>query len=252
MTELSFQLYSARNYPSLEEFLGKLAALGYTQVEGFGGLYGNAADATTLAGNLKKHGLTMPTGHFGPAQAADVSATLKTAETLGVKKIIVPHIGAEDRSADESKWLKLAETLAGHAETYKKEGYGFGWHNHDFEFVPTTSGRTPMEILLEEAPGIEWEADVAWIIRGKADPIAWFDRYGDRISAVHVKDIAPAGENADEDGWADVGYGTLGWDNLINQVKSKTKAQYFIAEHDKPSDPERFATRSIATAKKWK
>ena len=51
MTELSFQLYSARNYPSLEEFLGKLAALGYTQVEGFGGLYGNVADATTLAGS---------------------------------------------------------------------------------------------------------------------------------------------------------------------------------------------------------
>lgn len=249
MTELSFQLYSARNVPSLPDFLETLGKLGYTQVEGFGGLY---ADAAGLAANLKKNGLTMPTGHFGPAQAADVSTTLKTAETLGIKKIIVPHIGAEDRSADESKWLKLAETLAGHAETYKKEGYGFGWHNHDFEFVPTTSGRTPMEILLETAPNIEWEADVAWIARGKADPVAWFDKYGDRISAVHVKDIAPAGENADEDGWADVGYGTLDWDNLITKVKSKTKAQYFVAEHDKPSDEVRFATRSIATAQKWK
>lgn len=249
MTELSFQLYSARNVPSLPDFLETLGKLGYTQVEGFGGLY---ADAAGLAANLKKNGLTMPTGHFGPAQAADVSTTLKTAETLGIKKIIVPHIGAEDRSADESKWLKLAETLAGHAETYGKEGYGFGWHNHDFEFVPTTSGRTPMEILLEEAPNIEWEADIAWIARGKADPIAWFDKYGDRITAVHVKDIAPAGENADEDGWADVGYGTLDWDNLITKVKSKTKAQYFVAEHDKPSDEVRFATRSIATAQKWK
>lgn len=249
MTELSFQLYSARNVPSLPDFLETLGKLGYTQVEGFGGLY---ADAAGLAANLKKNGLTMPTGHFGPAQVADVSATLKTAEALGIKKIIVPHIGAEDRSADESKWLKLAETLAGHAETYTKHGYGFGWHNHDFEFVPTTSGRTPMEILLETAPNIEWEADVAWIVRGKADPIAWFDRYGDRISAVHVKDIAPAGENADEDGWADVGYGTLDWDNLITKVKSKTKAQYFVAEHDKPSDEVRFATRSIATAQKWK
>lgn len=252
MTELSFQLYSARNYPSLEEFLGKLAALGYSQVEGFGGLYGNVADATTLAGNLKKHGLTIPTGHFGPAQVQDTDTTLKTAEILGIKRIYCPHIGAEGRSEDESKWLELAEFLAKAAETYTKEGYGFGWHNHDFEFKPTTSGRTPMEIILETAPKIEWEADVAWIVRGKADPIAWFEKYGGRISAVHVKDIAPAGENTDEDGWADVGYGTLGWDNLINQVKSKTKAQYFVAEHDKPSDPERFATRSIATAKKWK
>ena len=33
MTELSFQLYSARNYPSLDDFLAKLAQLGYTQVK---------------------------------------------------------------------------------------------------------------------------------------------------------------------------------------------------------------------------
>ncbi len=249
MTVLSFQLYSARNYPNQSEFLGKLAELGYTQVEGFGGLY---ADAPALAAELKKNGLTMPTGHFGPAQAADVSTTLKTAETLGIKKIIVPHIGPEGRSEDESKWLELAETLARHGETYTKEGYGFGWHNHDFEFVPTSSGRTPMEIILETAPNIEWECDIAWVIRGKADPIAWFDKYGDRITAVHVKDIAPAGEKTDEDGWADVGTGVVGWDDLIQKVEAKTKAEYFVAEHDKPSDPVRFATNSIAAAKNWK
>jgi sugar phosphate isomerase/epimerase len=249
MTELSFQLYSARNYPSFEEFLGKLSALGYRQVEGYGGLY---ADATGLAASLKKHGLSMPTGHFGLDQLRDTDSALKIAETLGVKRIYCPHIGLEGRSADESKWIELAETLATLGETYSKAGYGFGWHNHDFEFVPTTSGRTPMEIILETAPDIEWEADIAWIARGKADPEAWFDRYGDRITAVHVKDIARAGECLDEDGWADVGHGVLDWNNLITKVTSKTKAQYFVAEHDKPSDAVRFAERSIATAKNWK
>ena len=248
MTELSFQLYSARNYPLLAEFLGKLSALGYTQVEGFGGLY---EDAATLAGHLNSNGLTMPTGHFGLAQLKDTDTALKTAETLGIKTLYCPHIGVEDRSADESKWLELAETLAGLGETITAAGYGFGWHNHDFEFVPTTSGRTPMEILLETAPKLEWEADVAWIARGKADPVQWFEKYGDRITAVHVKDIAPAGECADEDGWADVGHGVLNWDQLITKVTGMTKARYFVAEHDKPSDPVRFATRSIETAKKW-
>ncbi|WP_127752575.1 sugar phosphate isomerase/epimerase [Devosia sp. 1566] len=249
MTELSFQLYSARNYPDLDDFLAKLAALGYTQVEGYGGLY---ADAPALAEKFKRNGLSMPTGHFGLAQLQDTDTALKTAETLGVKRLYCPHIGPEGRSADESKWVELAETLAGLGETFTREGYGFGWHNHDFEFVPTTSGRTPMEIILETAPALEWEADVAWIARGKADPVQWFDRYGDRITAVHVKDIAPAGEATDEDGWADVGFGVLNWDQLINEVTSRTKAQYFVAEHDKPSDAERFARRSIATAKNWK
>lgn len=249
MTELSFQLYSARNVPSLEDFLTTLSSVGYKQVEGYGGLY---ADAQGLAANLKKNGLTMPTGHFSPDQVKDVATTLKTAETLGIKRIYCPHIGPEGRSEDESKWLELADMLATAGEAYAKEGLGFGWHNHDFEFVATSSGRMPMEIILDTASNIEWEADVAWIVRGKADPIAWFDKYGDRITAVHVKDIAPAGEATDEDGWADVGHGVLNWDELITKVQSKTKAQYFVAEHDKPSDAVRFATRSIATAKNWK
>ena len=44
MTELSFQLYSARNVPSLPDFLATLGSLGYTQVEGYGGLYDDAEE----------------------------------------------------------------------------------------------------------------------------------------------------------------------------------------------------------------
>ncbi|WDR03608.1 sugar phosphate isomerase/epimerase [Devosia algicola] len=108
-----------------------------------------------------------------------------------------------------------------------------------------------MDIILATAPNIEWEADIAWIARGNANPNEWFDKYGERITAVHVKDIAPTGEALDEDGWADVGQGTLDWDNLIKDVTSKTRAQYFVAEHDNPSDAERFARRSFDAAKGW-
>jgi len=249
MTELSFQLYSARKFPPLEQFLPKLAALGYTQVEGYGGLY---ADAEGLAALLKANGLTMPTGHFGLDQLKDTDSALKMAETIGIETLYCPFIPPEQRSADDSKWVELGETLAAIGEKVTAAGYGFGWHNHDFEFKATTSGRLPMDIILETAPNIEWEVDVAWIVRGKADPIAWFDRYGERISAVHVKDLAPAGEAVDEDGWADVGHGVMDWNNLINEITGRTKARYFVAEHDNPSDAERFARRSIAVAKTWK
>jgi len=248
MKDFSFQLFSARNFPPLEDTLALVSRLGYTQVEGFGGLY---ADADGLAAGLKKYNLDHPTGHFGIDQVKDTAGTLRTAEKLGIKKIICPWISPDERGQDDSKWLALAETLAKAGEAYNREGYAFGWHNHDFEFVKTTDGHLPIDLILENAPNIEWEADVAWIVRGKADPLAWFDKYGKRITAVHVKDIAPAGENKDEDGWADVGYGIVGWDSLIKEVKARTAAQYFVAEHDNPSDLERFASRSIATASKW-
>lgn len=247
--EFSFQLYSARNFPPLDDVLGNLAKLGYKQVEGFGGLYADAAD---LAKSLKKHGLTMPTGHFGIGQLRDTTFALKTAETLGIKTLFCPAIPKEERNQDESKWNELAETLAGLGETYRRAGFGFGWHNHDFEFVPTASGKLPMDIILEASPDNAWEVDVAWVVKGNQDPLAWFDKYGDRVTAIHVKDIAPAGEAVNEDGWADVGHGTLDWPALFTAAKAKTKAQYFVMEHDNPSDVERFASRSIAAAKAWR
>ena len=69
---------------------------------------------------------------------------------------------------------------------------------------------------------------------------------------VHVKDIAPAGENANEDGWADVGHGTMDWDALYAAAKQFTNARYFVMEHDNPADVDRFASRSIATVNAWK
>ena len=249
MTDFSFQLYSARNFPPLDAVLGKIAKLGYTQVEGFGGLYG---DAPGLAKSLKANGLTMPTGHFGLDMLKDTSTAMKTAETLGVKTLFCPAIPKEGRSQDENKWEELAETLARLAAVYQKAGFGFGWHNHDFEFAATSSGRLPMNIILDLAPSLEWEVDVAWLVKGKQAPSAWFDKYGPRIAAIHVKDLAVPGQALNEDGWADVGHGTLDWQALYSAIKAKTKARYFVMEHDNPSDIDRFASRSIATVKKWK
>jgi sugar phosphate isomerase/epimerase len=247
--ELSFQLYNARKFPPISAFLPELSALGYKQVEGFGGLYDDAAG---LAADLEKNGLAMPTGQFSLDQLRDTSNALRTAETLGMKRLYCPFIPSDQRSEDESKWLELADTLAALSEVFTKEGYGFGWHNHDFEFMPTTSGRTPLEILFEGAPAVEWEYDIAWAVRANVDPIAWLEKYSGRVTAVHVKDIAPAGESAEEDGWADIGHGVLNWRDLVAAVVSKTKAEYFVAEHDNPSDPVRFAARSLAAAAAWK
>ena len=120
--DFSIQLYSGRNFPPMDALIERIAKLGYTQVEGFGGLY---ADADNLAKSLKANGLTMPTGHFGLSQLQDTSTSLKWAETLGMKTLFCPAIPKEDRSQDESKWVALGETLAKLGETYRKAGYGF-------------------------------------------------------------------------------------------------------------------------------
>lgn len=247
--DFSFQLYSARNFPPLGDMLSRLAALGYKQVEGYGGLY---TDVASLAAGLRASGLIMPTAHMGLDQLKDVDGATRIAEALGIRYLYCPAIPKADREHQPpSRWVELGETLAALGETYRGRGIGFGWHNHDFEFVPLSDGRLPMDILLETAPLNDWEMDVAWAVRGGQDPAEWIRRYGSRIHAVHVKDIAPAGQNADEDGWADVGHGTIDWPGLARAIKSGTNAQYWVMEHDNPSDCNRFASRSMASVNAW-
>ena len=74
-------------------------------------------------------------------------------------------------------------------------------------------------------------------------------RYADRITSVHVKDIAPKGECADEDGWADVGQGTVNWAAAFKALKS-SRTLHYIMEHDNPKDVVRFAQRSFDHVKK--
>lgn len=246
MTDFSYQLYSSRNFPPLEKTLPMLKRHGYAQVEGFAAVY---ADTKATRAALDANGLTMPTGHFSiDLLENDPQKVLDIAGTLGLNAIFCPHLAAEQRPRDKAGWLAFGERLERAHATYSKAGYVFGWHNHDFEFKALADGSVPQQAIFDAAPSIAWEADIAWIIRGGDDPLQWIKDHGHRIVAVHVKDIAAPGENANEDGWADVGHGTVDWKALMTAVK-ETPARYFIMEHDNPSDDERFARRSIATVK---
>lgn len=246
--DFSIQLYSLRNEGSLDESLKTLKQLGYSQVEGWGGQF---ADVAPLVASLKAIGLVMPTAHIGYAQLEDTDAAIKIAKSVGIKTIYCPAPPTSDYREGKGSWADLAAGLDRIGKALNAAGIGFGYHNHHWEFQRGADGTYPMDTLLQGAPGLEWEMDLAWVIKGNADPVAWMDKYGARITAVHVKDIAPAGEALNEDGWADVGYGTLDWKALIGTIKAKTKAKYFVAEHDKPSDAGRFARRSIESVKKW-
>ena len=248
-TPWSFQLYSARNFQPWDKVLKTVGQLGYTQVEGFGGVY---ADPAAFRKELDDNGLSMPSGHFSiDLLENDFDGAVKIAKTLGVKLIACPHIAADLRPADAAGWKAFGARLGKVGDKANAAGFDFAWHNHDFEFKALPDGSLPQRHILDAAPSIGWEMDVAWVIRGGADPLEWIDEYGKRITAVHVKDIAPAGENANEDGWADVGHGTVDWAGLIKAFREKSPAKIFVVEHDNPSDFERFARRSIESAKTY-
>ena len=244
----AYQLYSSRNFPPLEATCKMLAAAGIMDTEGYGGLYADAASLATTAAAIKGAGIAMKTGHFGLAQIEDTPDwALEVARTLGMERLYIPHVMPNDRPTDAPGWRAFGARLERAFAPIRAAGYGAGWHNHDFEFVALPDGSVPQTAILAGGPSLEVELDVAWVVRGGADPIDWINRYAGRITAAHVKDIAPMGENKDEDGWADVGHGTVDWPVIMAALRA-VGCKHFVLEHDNPSDHIRFATRSIAAA----
>ncbi len=243
--DFSFQLYSARNFLPWDTILKRIAALGYTEVEGYGGVFDEAAAFRRL---MDENGLTMPTAHVSVDMLENDFDTARSVfETLGVRSVFCPYLDADQRPTDRQGWADFAGRLTAINNRMQADGRRFGWHNHDFEFRAEADGSIPQETILEAAPDIDWEADIAWIVRGGGDPMEWIDRYGSRITAVHVKDIAPDGECVDEDGWADVGHGTVDWPALMAALAAKSATKWYVMEHDNPSDFDRFAARSLAS-----
>lgn len=233
---LSFQLYSARKFPPLADTLTMLAGLGYTSVEPFGGLYD---DLDALERGLKDNGLAAKSGHVNLTMVEDEPArTLEVARRLGFETVVVPYLSADQRPTDGAGWQAIGGRLAAAGRRLADEGLKLAWHNHDFEFRPLPDGSLPIEALLGET--LLWEADLAWVAKADADPLPWLERYKGRTPLIHVKDIAPAGEKQDEDGWADVGTGILDWPALWRAAVAGG-AEVMVAEHDNPSDAARFA-----------
>ncbi|MBO6719932.1 MAG: sugar phosphate isomerase/epimerase [Rhizobiaceae bacterium] len=248
MTSFSYQLYSSREFPPIEDTLAMLKGMGYEEVEGYGGVY---SDPAAMKAALDRNGLKMTSGHFGLDMLEnEPDKVLNIARTTGMKAIFCPHIGPDQRPTNAAGWSEFGRRVEKAGEPYVKAGFTFGWHNHDFELRPLADGSVPLALMLDAAPSLAWEGDIAWVVRGGADPVDWIKRYGDRLAAIHVKDIAPHGEKKDEDGWDDVGHGTMPWNAIWAAVKN-TPASIFVMEHDKPNDHERFARRSIEAAKKF-
>lgn len=247
---LSIQLYSLRDYAggNLDAQLDALAELGFRRVETVGR---HLADAAAVRAALDARGMTAPTGHVNmPDLRTRFDWVADQAQILGIEELFMPAVAAEDRRGrDADFWRALGTELADFAVRFKERGLAFGYHNHNWELAPFADGTTALDVMFDaagDAP-LTFEADVAWLARDDADPVHWMEREKTRLTAIHIKDIAPAGENLDEDGWADIGEGTLDWPTLYKEAAARG-VKWLVLEHDKPSDPVRFARTGRAFA----
>ncbi len=237
---LSYQLYSSRNWP-LADTLRLLSEIGYAEVEGYGGVYEDVAGTKAL---LDETGLRMTSGHFAVADLeADPEGCIALAKALGIARIYAPYLTEEERPGDVAGWEGFAARLAEVRTPVEAAGLTFGWHNHDFELVDLGGGRRPLNIIADA--GLNLELDLGWVQVAGLDLVATIEQFAPRITSVHIKDQAPAGQNTDQDGWSDVGAGVIDW-AAVHRALSAAGVSHYVIEHDNPADHASFARNSFA------
>lgn len=136
-------------------------------------------------------------------------------------------------------------TLNKTGEAAKKAGIQFAFHNHDAEFR-AVEGKIPYELFLSETDPskVKMELDIAWAVKGGADPVALFEKHKGRFPLWHVKDL-----DAERKEIKPLGEGTIDYSRYFKQAGNAGLRYYFI-EHDMPADPVASITTSIKNLKK--
>lgn len=242
---LALQLYSLRTLKEpFADVLRSVAEAGYAGVETVGD---HGLDSGEMNDLLAEHGLEVCSSHVGlAALEADVASISRFNRDVGNDVLVVPGLPASLYDDTKESWLAIGRRLGELARRCQDEGARLLFHNHDFE-MQKIDGRLALDWLMDGAEGMPLglEPDLAWVVRGGRDPLELLEHYEGRCPRVHVKDIAPEGQNVDEDGWSDVGQGTLDWSRLLAAARD-AGVEWFVVEHDKPKDPLGFVQRSAA------
>jgi sugar phosphate isomerase/epimerase len=162
----------------------------------------------------------------GWEQAPD--RVLAAAERMGIETLVVPWVPAPQTAAEADATVERIEAAA---EVAKRGGFGFAYHNHDFEFRELDDGTDLWSRIL--AAELPHEPDVGWLTVAGRDPVAVIGELAGRCPLVHAKDVRRKADGT----WEDViaGDGELDWP-AIAAAAIQAGATRIVVELDNPSD----------------
>jgi sugar phosphate isomerase/epimerase len=229
--QISLQLYTVREETArdMPGTLRKISEIGYPAVEfaGYGGLTPQDLKTTLDDLDLRASGAHVPLDSW----ETNPETVLADMQTLDCAHAILPIVPPERRT-DEASVARLAEDLNRWGEQCRREGIAISYHNHDFEFAPL--GTTTMwDVLVRETDPevVGLELDLYWVKYAGTDPETTLRNVADRVSLVHLKDMAPDDTLSD----LPVGEGTLPWTALL-EAADEAGVEWYVAEQDNPRD----------------
>jgi sugar phosphate isomerase/epimerase len=235
MTKLGIgvQLYTVRDLTA-KDFPGtvkKVAELGYRYVELAG--YGNLKTAQEVKKALDDAGLKAPSGHWAIdilRKESELQRVMDEAQLLGMQHVVVPFLPAEMHK-DADAWKHTAELINEIGSYFHGVGIELAYHNHAFEFERKyDADKYGYDLLFENTQPhlVKAEIDVYWMKAGGVDPIAYINKFADRVRLLHLKDMA---DGADKK-FAPVGTGTIDYKAVLAAAE-KNDVRWGLVEQDK-------------------
>ncbi|WP_245968171.1 sugar phosphate isomerase/epimerase family protein [Hephaestia caeni] len=228
---VGLQLYTVRELFASDPVgtLEKVARIGYREVEFGGGNY-DTMDAAMLRAAMDRLQLRAPSTHVAyEAMAKDFAAVVKMVKTLGADTIVLPWLAEEQRT--DAAFGTVIAGLNRFAAQARDAGLGFAYHNHDFEFLTTSGGRSLYDRLLDETDPalVKMELDLYWAIHAGADAAQLIDRLSTRLYAFHVKDMKK------DKSMTAVGAGTIDFAALFKRPGASQVAHFYVENDEAPA-----------------
>lgn len=236
------QLYTLKRVDeSSAQLVERTAAAGFEGVE-LAGVDAESTDA--LAAALAASNVTAASAHvpFETLQTnlSEVATSLKR---LGVRTLVVPYLDPS-RFVDLETVRETARALDDLVERAADEGMRLAYHNHEHEFLKC-GGVMALDVLLAGCD-VGLELDVGWAHAAGVDPTLYIERYADRITHLHLKDVVrelgiPRGARP-----VDLGTGEVDLGACI-ETAERAGVEWIIFEHDSPEDP----VETLDAAGRW-
>lgn len=243
---LALQLYSVRSAGDFAARCDLAQQAGFQWVE-TEGTYGLSLDE--FCTQLHRHQLGLVSMHVDLPDLANLKALHEIMQACQCTTLVMPWLDEAERPNGLAEWRNLAQRLQDYALASRDLGLRLAYHNHAFEMQMLTAESSVLDCLLQHAPALYWQADLAWLARAGASVTSLIERYTARIISVHVKDLHLQKTSVAENDWAILGQGDLPWPEYLRKLP--IELQDYIVEHDQPIDALQMAECGLRQLQSW-
>ena len=237
ITGFGAQLYTVREFTKtptdIEKTFEKVAEIGYKslQISALGEI-----EAIKLAEIAKKVGLVIALSHTAPQKLREnLKQVMADHDVLGCKIVGIGAIPQEYKTGRDG-FENFVRDYAPIGKELAANGFTFAYHNHAFDFMKF-DGVTGMDIMLQNTSESSFKltADIYWLQAAGIDPVGFIRKNGNRITVLHLKDMAATFENKSE--MAELGNGNLDLAAIIGEAKRQNIEWYMVEQDICKGDP---------------